>query len=305
MREPITNPPAIVKTAEDRLDAIARLINDRESKTTRDFLEHHVRQGRDLIRAKEMLGKRKFAPWLQKNFKFSRRTAYTYIMLAENGEFICEAASQISSVCEAVEIIAQYRRDVKRAERGLPPLDVDDCLDIDPPMDAEIKDMEEGRWDWDDAYREDKPAEERPDPDAKSARPTRPAPRKGPRYHADLPDDAAPEEEDETADEAAEDGPRTPDDRVDEGDPATEEVREEEADDNDDASAGPPPERRTRDQVERIAQGLLHEMTRTMDKLVELLRENPKEKIIAKRDAQRLSRDIQKLLDGLGEPGKK
>jgi hypothetical protein len=100
MRQEQLNPPGIVKTAISLEEELAQKIKEREQKIVATTLEHARLQGQDLLRVKQHLGKRKFAPWLESNFGFSRPTAYKYIGIARNWELICKRGLQMETLEE-------------------------------------------------------------------------------------------------------------------------------------------------------------------------------------------------------------
>lgn len=105
MKKEDLNPPAIVKTAKSLEEELAQRIKDREQKIVESTMEHARLQGEDLLRARQHLGKRKFAPWLESNFGFSRPTAYKYMRIARNWELICKRRLQmevLEEVCRTL-----------------------------------------------------------------------------------------------------------------------------------------------------------------------------------------------------------
>lgn len=102
MRQEDLNPPGIVKAARALEEELAQKIKQREEKIVETTLEHARLQGEDLLRAKQHLGKRKFAPWLKSNFRFSRPTAYKYMRIARKWPIICKRGLQIATLEEVL-----------------------------------------------------------------------------------------------------------------------------------------------------------------------------------------------------------
>ncbi len=65
--------------AADELKAVASRIKQRH----RTHVEAAIGTGRDLIRAKELLGHGSFLPWLEAEFRWTERTARTYMAISE------------------------------------------------------------------------------------------------------------------------------------------------------------------------------------------------------------------------------
>src|SRR5262245_24022310 len=98
--------PAIVRPADEEEAAVAARINARERAKAQDVLRHAKEQGEELVRMRERLGPRKFAPWWQEHLAIGKTTIYDYIKVAEGWEAIRSAAERITTLQGALDQVS-------------------------------------------------------------------------------------------------------------------------------------------------------------------------------------------------------
>jgi hypothetical protein len=110
------DPPAIVRQAEADLAQLAEVINASHiagEEAMRDGLEHFRRSGEALIQARDRCKRDgiRWLPWLGKNVRFSQRTAYNYIDLAEGWEKV----ATVATLRDALRLLARDAADEEEA----------------------------------------------------------------------------------------------------------------------------------------------------------------------------------------------
>lgn len=112
MNDRTINPPAIVKQAEEDLPALAKAANQTHGaveEAARASLEQARDAGQLLLRAKKAVGHGKWGKWLEKNIKFSARTARAYMRVADEWEAIEAKMATVANLTyrEALRLLVE------------------------------------------------------------------------------------------------------------------------------------------------------------------------------------------------------